>query len=178
MVTLSDMNKYENDTSATLRNLLTLSRIITTLRMTWTYQKAAGCSGRRMIIALTSIPIPNLSILIRVFFPLLFAKCFLPWVGTPSTHLKYLLRVVYIPSRIVLGEIFKAPPALQFDWLYSGELVVWLNSHSAWDREYSSIANWGPLSDITSVIPYRVKWDLVHSTTVAAVVSGVWPSSK
>jgi len=31
---------------------------------------------------------------------------FLPRVGTPSTYLEYLLQVVYIPSRIVMEEIF------------------------------------------------------------------------
>jgi len=35
-----------------------------------------------------------------------FQFCFLQWVGTLSTFLEYLLRVVYIPSRIVIKEIF------------------------------------------------------------------------
>ena len=48
----------------------------------------------------------HLSIPIRVFSPDSFAKYFLPWVGTPSTYLEYLLWVVYIPSRIVMEEIF------------------------------------------------------------------------
>ena len=47
----------------------------------------------------SSIPIP--------FFLILFSpNTFYHGVGTPSTYLEYLLRVVYIPSRIVMEEIF------------------------------------------------------------------------
>jgi len=47
-----------------------------------------------------TIPFPDVSISI------LFTYYFLPWVGTLSTYLECLLRVVYIPSRIVIEEIF------------------------------------------------------------------------
>ena len=36
----------------------------------------------------------------------LFTYYFLQWVGTLSTYLEYLLQVVYIPSRIIMEEIF------------------------------------------------------------------------
>ena len=45
------------------------------------------------------IPIPKL-------FQLFFCIIFLPWVDTLSTYLEYILRVVYIPSRIVMEDIF------------------------------------------------------------------------
>ena len=45
-----------------------------------------------------SIPIPNVSIPFFTYY-------FLPWVGTPVTFFKYLLRVVYIPIRLVMEEI-------------------------------------------------------------------------
>jgi len=49
-----------------------------------------------------SIPIPNVSIPIP-FLPTPFTYYFLPWV---STYLEYLCWVVYIPSRIIMEEIF------------------------------------------------------------------------
>ena len=57
-----------------------------------------------------SIPIPLNSIWLipnpPEIFNSRFFPDFLPWVGTPSTYLEYLLRVVYIPSKIVMEEIF------------------------------------------------------------------------
>jgi len=47
----------------------------------------------------------NLLILI-LFLLTLIAYYFLPWVGTPSIYLEYLLQVVYIPSSIFMEEIF------------------------------------------------------------------------
>ena len=40
------------------------------------------------------------------FINSIFTYYFLPGVGTPSTYLEYLLWIVYIPSRIVMKEIF------------------------------------------------------------------------
>jgi hypothetical protein len=48
-----------------------------------------------------SIPIQNVSIQIP-----LFTYYFLPWIGTPSTYLEYLVRVFDISSWIVMEEIF------------------------------------------------------------------------
>ena len=41
-----------------------------------------------------------------IFYQLLFTYYFLPWVGTPSNYLEYLLRIVYTPISIVVEEIF------------------------------------------------------------------------
>ena len=46
----------------------------------------------------------------------LFTYYFLPWVGTLTTYLEYLLRVIYIPNRIVMEEIFLIKKILNWSW--------------------------------------------------------------
>ena len=48
----------------------------------------------------------NLSIPIPFFTNSFLTYYFLPLVGTRSTYMEYLLWVVYIPSKIVMEEIF------------------------------------------------------------------------